>query len=183
MGTLLNRRRYMGGGSAPLPYDAEIEYLQSSGTQWIDTGYKSNNIDSFELIIVTDGTSNYMGSNGNLQVDLSYGKNLGKRNIKVTHSENYGPITYVNGSLVNRQFYYRFNGFIIGLYAMGVSSDTVGYYSSAAVFSSQLIINDNLVRDFIPVRIGTTGYLYDKVSKQLFANQGTGDFVLGPDKT
>lgn len=38
-----------------------------------------------------------------------------------------------------------------------------------------------LVRDFIPVRIDTTGYLYDNVSKQLFGNSGTGDFVLGPD--
>ena len=42
MGTLLNRRRYMGGGSAPLPYDAEIEYLETSGTQWINTNYYPN---------------------------------------------------------------------------------------------------------------------------------------------
>ncbi len=39
-----------------------------------------------------------------------------------------------------------------------------------------------LLRDFIPVRVGTTGYLYDKVSKQLFGNQGSGSFVVGPDK-
>ena len=38
------------------------------------------------------------------------------------------------------------------------------------------------IRDFIPVRVGSTGYLYDKVSGQLFGNAGTGDFVLGPDK-
>jgi hypothetical protein len=34
----------------------------------------------------------------------------------------------------------------------------------------------------IPVRCGTTGYLYDRVSGELFRNVGTGDFVLGPDK-
>ena len=39
-----------------------------------------------------------------------------------------------------------------------------------------------LVRDFIPVRIGQTGYLFDKVSRQLFGNSGTGNFILGPDK-
>lgn len=38
-----------------------------------------------------------------------------------------------------------------------------------------------LLRDFIPVRIDTTGYLYDKVSGQLFGNAGTGDFILGND--
>lgn len=36
--------------------------------------------------------------------------------------------------------------------------------------------------DLIPVRVGTTGYMYDKVSRKLFANQGTNDFILGPDK-
>ena len=43
--------------------------------------------------------------------------------------------------------------------------------------------NDNLIRDFIPVRVGTIGYMYDKVSQRLFRNKGTGDFVLGPDIT
>ena len=36
--------------------------------------------------------------------------------------------------------------------------------------------------ELIPVRVGQVGYLYDKISGQLFGNQGTGDFVLGPDK-
>lgn len=38
-----------------------------------------------------------------------------------------------------------------------------------------------MLRDFIPVRVGTVGYMYDRVSEQLFGNAGTGDFVLGPD--
>ena len=41
--------------------------------------------------------------------------------------------------------------------------------------------NNVIVRYFIPVRVGTVGYMYDRVSGQLFGNQGTGDFVLGPD--
>lgn len=43
--------------------------------------------------------------------------------------------------------------------------------------------NGVLVRDYIPVRVGQTGYLFDNVSKQLFGNAGTGAFVIGPDKT
>ena len=42
-------------------------------------------------------------------------------------------------------------------------------------------VNGVEVADFIPVRLGQVGYLYDKVSKQLFGNAGTGNFVLGPD--
>ena len=37
--------------------------------------------------------------------------------------------------------------------------------------------------DFIPVRVGSIGYMYDRVSGQLFGNSGTGAFIIGPDKT
>lgn len=38
-----------------------------------------------------------------------------------------------------------------------------------------------LLRDFIPVRVGQVGYMYDRVSRQLFGNTETGQFILGPD--
>jgi hypothetical protein len=37
---------------------------------------------------------------------------------------------------------------------------------------------DTLVRDFVPVRIGTEGALYDRVSGTLFTNAGTGSFGI-----
>ena len=40
---------------------------------------------------------------------------------------------------------------------------------------------DNVLLDLIPVRKGTIGYMYDKVSGQLFGNAGTGSFILGND--
>jgi hypothetical protein len=43
--------------------------------------------------------------------------------------------------------------------------------------------NGQLVRNYIPVRVGQVGYLYDKVSRELFGNAAeSGAFVLGPDK-
>ena len=46
--------------------------------------------------------------------------------------------------------------------------------------------NGVLIRDFIPVRFTNSngqseGAMYDKVSRQLFRNAGTGQFVIGPD--
>ena len=164
-----------------LPYDAEIEYLQSTGTQWIDTEYRSDNTNAIELTVVTDGTSGFMGSNGNLQMDLTLSKGLGKRTMMVTHSKNTGPKTYVNGSLVKSQNYHTYNGYIISLFALGKSSTTVGENTRAKVYSSELRVGNITVRDFIPVRVGNVGYMYDKVSCQLFGNSGIGSFVLGPD--
>lgn len=34
----IGKRMMMGAGGPKLPYDAEVEYLESTGTQWIDTG-------------------------------------------------------------------------------------------------------------------------------------------------
>ena len=42
--------------------------------------------------------------------------------------------------------------------------------------------NDNLVFDGVPVRKNGIGYMYDKVTKRLFGNNGTGNFILGPIK-
>ena len=164
-----------------LPYDAEIEYLQSTGTQWIDTEYRSDNTNAIELTVVTDGTSGFMGSNGNLQMDLTLSKGLGKRTMMVTHSKNIGPKTYVNGSLVKSQNYHTYNGYIIALFALGNSGTTVSEKTRAKVYSSELRVGNITVRDLIPVRVGNVGYMYDRVSGQLFGNSGTGSFVLGPD--
>lgn len=49
------------------------------------------------------------------------------------------------------------------------------------LYSASISLEGNLVRDMIPARAGQVGCLYDKVSGKLFANQGTGNFVLGPD--
>ena len=41
--------------------------------------------------------------------------------------------------------------------------------------------NNTLLRDFIPVRVSQIGYMYDKVSGELFGNAGTGNFIIGND--
>jgi hypothetical protein len=39
----------------------------------------------------------------------------------------------------------------------------------------------SLENDFIPVRVGNVGYMFDRVSGTLFGNDGTGDFIVGSD--
>lgn len=50
------------------------------------------------------------------------------------------------------------------------------------MFSASAIVNDTMVRDFIPVRIGEVGYLLDLVEWKLYTNSGTGAFNVGSDK-
>lgn len=49
------------------------------------------------------------------------------------------------------------------------------------LYSFKWIKGDKTILDLIPVRIGSVGYMYDRVSGKLFGNSGTGHFILGPD--
>ena len=44
-----------------------------------------------------------------------------------------------------------------------------------------MYINNIVVRNFVPVRVENVGYMYDTVSRRLFGNIGTGNFILGSD--
>ena len=202
MGTLLNRRRYMGGGSS-LPYDAEVEYIASTGTSgfYINSGvgkpstFNSVMIETTVKFISTSGrqihgalNALYFGVNNN-RWETAYNT---FRDTADTHTHIFSKsltksnniayfITALDGTPIHTyNAGYRESDFNnnIGVFNYDVSS-TTGWY--AEVYGEKIYLNDVLVRDYIPVRVGQVGYLYDKVSGQLFGNSGTGDFVLGPD--
>lgn len=54
------------------------------------------------------------------------------------------------------------------------------------LFAARYYQGDELVRDFIPVRAGETGYMFDRVTKELFGSAGSSSFSdssIGPDVT
>ena len=204
--TELLRRRF---GGKSLPYDAEIEYLESTGTQWIDTGYMLNdrcrvqgklklyNISSVYAIWgareKNDYSNNYSMFNVNYHPRADYG------NVMATHSFNYinenskviivfdinAGTAVVNGdTYIFSDSLKPFNCPASATIFTVNSGEGVDQRFSTGEIVYFKISDENgiLVRDFIPVRVGTTGYMYDKVSGQLFGNSGTGDFILGNDK-
>jgi len=205
MGVMINRRRVYGGKK--LPYDAEIEYLESTGTQWIDTGITliSNMRMSvtYQIVKFRDNTvlvgSNNSKSNmysigmfewqGNYHCTTNYSKTTSHGILKaldhfvtVEKKENKtfsGGTTIVEDTIQNT--------FTLGkcllFYASGIHEQPFVNPALVRIAAFSLKDNsDNLLCDLIPVRVGSTGYMYDKVSKQLFGNAGTGKFILGPDK-
>jgi hypothetical protein len=69
--------------------------------------------------------------------------------------------------------------YLFGVYDTAISAVTTDL--KGTIRWCKIYRSEQLVRDFIPVRVGQTGYLYDKVSRKLFGNSGTGDFILGND--
>ena len=203
MGTLLNRRRYMGGVKG-LPYDAEVEWLKSSGTQYIDTLlYGSMDLD-YEVIVKPSnaGTQfqNILGdrySSSSRRYNLMFNNNglgyayCGSNNqVQFSGTQNYnnfaiykkeGLDIFINGAksgtLSEQEFTTPNTVLLFGMRDNGsMSNPFYGY-----ILSCTLSRNGVLLRDFIPVRVGQTGYMYDKVSGNLFGNLGSGTFEVGND--
>ena len=192
----LNRRRVMGGKK--LPYDAEIEYLESTGTQWIDTGIDTN---PFNVGFATkiyypkpNGEGAILGNNGGHIFELYVISNrIGLFNDRLsiifdnmvvdTIHIIEGTMSTEEGSLtVDGENKKKVNTTYSRTARLTLFRHNSSYYYIGRLYYMRINIGGKLVRDFIPVRIGTTGYMYDRVSKQLFGNNGTGDFILGADK-
>lgn len=204
MGSLLN----MSSGALlqKKPYDAEVEYIKSSGTQYInaDITYNSANTYVIECGVTIHDSGTVTGNGwdaGGLFGQLTgkptngdgnaFGVAIQNTYVVMTLTINAGANTQtslsvnVNGTIYSRN---RAHG-SLGTYAstygyllFAVRSKTsVSYKIKESIYYCKIKQNGTLVRDFIPVRIDTTGYLYDKVSGTLFGNSGSGSFTLGND--
>lgn len=196
----LARRRMMMGGSA-LPYDAEVEYLESTGTQYIDadvllhstTAYNysfefkcyvpvQNHVSTiFNCMLEESGYPGecirYELTNNNVIQYATNGVNTGQT---MTWNGPFSPnTTFV--AIGGRKGTYTAHNTPTTIFASW-RSNAPFRFSKVKLYYFKLINKGVLVRDFIPVRKNGIGYMYDKVSRQLFGNQGTGQFIIGPDK-
>lgn len=189
----------MGGKS--LPYDAKVEYLESTGTQYIDTGVYHREGQSYVINIIATPTSSEVDfiatniGNGGMVVGFYnyfvFGYNRPNLRIntgifEVKETEFHIEYEFKDGNrtlTVNGTSYSEAGTTYSANRTIRLYGGYQGTYGSLkckrAVFRDA---NDNFLIDMIPVRVGTTGYMYDKISGQLFGNSGTGDFILGPDK-
>lgn len=189
---LINLRNALMAGKR-LPYDAEVEFLESSGTQYINTGIMGASewhitaqgaatpTTSNCVIATTSSGGSFWGNYGNVNYwavgnGSSWRCSLPYTSIGsfiVTFSASYVQFT-VNGETVTRSSAPNFSkAFCL------FSTNGDGYGATVRVYGCKVYQNGVLVRDYIPVRVGTTGELYDRVSGKFAERHG--DFVLGQD--
>ena len=191
-----------------LPYDAEVEYLESTGTQWIDTGVVPNSDYGFEVELMKIDISEtvplgtwkswmkemfggdfkytqkpYLRTVSSNNIEINYRKInniiIEKLHHKRLTLECNGLLDYDN--VFTESFACNFSIFLFGCNHSGV----IKFNGICRIFRAQITDeNDTLIRDFIPVLDrDMRPAMYDRVTGKLFYNKGTGEFVIGPDKT
>lgn len=189
------------------PYAYEVEYLESTGTQYIDTGFAHTNKSGVEIKVQLtkkpsekafpfggryNNTSKsramfyYFSSGG--QWGFDYNGSRTRWNASGVGMLDVCEVAYLQNKVVINDKTYTFSSrtftssFTIYLFACNTGG-TVELESRGAmkIWYCKLYENNVLKHDFIPV-IDLEGEpcLYDKITKKFFYNKGTGQFIAGP---
>ena len=189
-----------GGESPALPYDAEVEYLETTGTQWIQTNIATDGrgIEAQVTAQHLGGTAEQalVGRSNSGGYELYYASNkIGMYNNSSAHITTSidKNVHSIIGTITNSTTKLSIDGVEYTKSATATSGGggssanllffkhNTKYYFVGRMMKCKILNNGVLAGDFIPVRVGLVGYLYDKVSGGLFGNSGTGSFTLGAD--
>lgn len=199
----------------PDKYDAQIQYLQSTGTQYIDTGYIPNentqlyiefSISSYNtnmaqatspfgvriayqqnqyvLFCPVNRTNSVYFCYGNLSPSYTQQINLNQKYV-CNINKNIWTLSSNNSTLITNTFATaqstNLSNLHLWLFKFNNNNIMPGGDDKLKIYKCTIKENDVLIHDLISVRIGNSGYMYDKTSGRLFGNSGTGEFTLGPD--
>lgn len=172
----------------PSGYTA-LEYIESVGAQYIDTGLIVNKTDSYEMILIAHliNNDNWAGANGYLQFQAKIGNNK-KSKIDIKYINKIETIFVDNQQVSSTDWSTSYNGTNVklGIFKLGDTNNT--WYSqtgqSGKLYSCKILNNNNLIRNFIPCK-NTSGIagLWDTINKQFYASASIVDFTAGPVTT
>lgn len=180
----------------------ELEYIESTGTQYIDTGFKPNQDTRISITVdfppsgtawrwlYGGRTASNSNSFGFLRADgnayrFDYANSTNKLTTKPVGKfilDSNKNKCYINGELAFTATYTTFAS-PVNMYIFNNNNNgSLSGGSSAKLYSCKIYNNGTLIRDFVPVkRISDNVYgLWDKVNEVLYENAGTGAFTGGP---
>lgn len=189
-------------GRLPEGY-TELEYIESTGTQYIDTGFKPNNntrvVMDAQFLSTPSGNTALFGAR-TTSTSKNYAMLFIPPNFRADYNNVYSQTwavtattrrvydknketTIIDGttkSYTNFSFQADYTLTLAAINAAG----TVQWFSSLRIYTCQIYDNGTLIRDYIPcISADDTVGLYDAVNGQFYANNGTGIFTAGDTVT
>ena len=179
----------------------QVEYIESSGTQYIDTGFKPNQdtrvMMDAEIAKASSGAT-YIISLGAYEPSAYYQLRITSANSYLTSDFGANTVNFSELSLPGRYaidknknvcsvgdlsvtntdstFQSESNMWLFG----GTTTAGGHLYNSGKIYSCKIYDNGVLIRDYVPCKnsSGTIG-LYDLVNAVFYQNAGTGTFTAG----
>ena len=181
-------------GGLPAGYQ-EVEYIESTGTQYIDTNVNCSS--EFSILIensftTLDGVQLF----GAYQSPKRTHYGVVNHNLYMPTVENRQTLEHIFNIDTNKHQYYlssklykfddkvvangnfeftdEINFYLFSRNVNGISSN----YCNSKLYSVKIWISNTLVRDYVPV-IDSSGIpcLYDKVEDKFYYNEGSGEFL------
>ena len=179
----------------------ELEYVQSSGTQFINTGFIPDQDSRMVLdaqLIDTAGTVSIGGERYSTPTDAFTWISVNGM-LRTYYNNGYAVVgsadterhvydknkneTLIDNAVVSTLQYDQFTAdFPIFLFASN-ENGTQGYFSTCKLHSAQLYDNGDLIKNFVPTerkKDGVVGF-YDIEGGDFYTNFGTGAFISGPE--
>ena len=175
------------GASTTIPSGlVELEYIESTGTQYIETGISAKNITKavidFQYITVDSSRENQMMSvwvdaSNHMQCGLTGTTFLTGRGTTFSQTSNMTARTTGTSVPVGNP------DMLIPLFAQRASA--VDRWSIAKLYSCKMYNNSTIVRDFIPAKRISDGKcgLWDKVNFKFYTDENGGNFTAGTGKS
>lgn len=181
----------------------ELTYIQSSGTQYIDTGFKPNQdtriVGDMQFLNNTSGNPaslfGYRQSQSTQRYEFfqynnllyspyntSAGSTISMTTNKMSIDKNKGT-TLVNGSALSTITYANFQcAGNMYLFALNNNGSVANVNGNKRIYSCQIYDNGTLKRNFVPCKnpSGVVG-MYDIVNNAFYQNSGTGTFTAGDE--
>lgn len=188
MGRIIDRRRVMGTN---LPYAYEIEYLQGDGNAYLDTSltvlFLNNKHFQIDVLLPDNRTYVWGGTfyDGQLVFTMgAYRNDWGgdDRSITVPKNTKFSVIQTDENIVVNETLLPRTNRTRdINFFLFTRNPIETNTVFRGFIYLFKVWDNNQTYEELIPV-VDKQGVpaMYDKVSGQLFYNQGTGQFIAGP---
>ena len=187
----------------------EVEYIQSSGTQYIDTGFVPNN--NTEIMLVFTNTNDTTGNYYCIFGTRTTANNDNTFALWIDTNRRFGAFYVAEGrgqSLtlfptsinVTEKHTATMKGRVAEIDSVSVTcpatssspaysfyigacntAGTADYFSKILIYESKIYDNEILVRDFVPCyrKADNVAGLYDLVTGTFFTNAGSGTFAVG----
>ena len=184
----------------------QLEYIESTGTQWIDTGFIANGGMILDVKVLPVNNEMFLGSIGPTEVDPNTTRNLIAYGGFYTPQKLYSfSNTYADAGTspavihfdtTGTKFYCTVNGKVVvdtntsGTLINQTTTVKISFsdYSSSIRSGRYYYVkitaaDGNVVRNLIPAKRNSDNAvgMYDTVSETFFTNAGTGEFIAGPE--